>query len=62
MLKIVCYYRPISVIGHIAKVFEKEVQYQLLSYLVSHDFISLDQYAYKKFHSTSNCLHTTIDE
>ena len=55
-------YRPISVIGHLAKMFEKEIQYQLLTYLVSHDFISLDQYAYKKFHSTSNCLHTTIDE
>ena len=55
-------YRPISVIGHVAKLFEKEIQCQLLTYLVSHDFISLDQYAYKKFHSTSTCLHTTIDE
>ena len=55
-------YRPISVIAHIAKLFEKEVQCQLMSYLVNHDFISLDQYAYRKYHSTSTCLHSTIDE
>ena len=55
-------FRPISVIGHIAKMLEKEVQCQLMSYLIEHDFISLDQYAYRKFHSTSTCLHTVIDE
>jgi hypothetical protein len=33
-----------------------------MTYLICHDFISLDQYAYKKFHSTTHCLYTTIDE
>jgi hypothetical protein len=55
-------YRPISVIGFIAKVLEKDVQCQFMSYLIENHFITLDQSAYKKFHSTSTCLHTTIDE
>lgn len=55
-------FRPISVLSHIAKILEKEVQCQLVSYLIEHDFITLDQSAYRKFHSTSTCLHTSIDE
>lgn len=55
-------YRPISVIGHIAKIIQKEVQCQLMSFLIEHQFITLDQYAYRKFHSTTNCLHVTVDE
>ena len=55
-------YRPISVLGFLAKLIEKDVQCQLMSYLIVNDFITLDQSAYKKFHSTSSCLHTTIDE
>ena len=55
-------YRPISVLGHIAKVVEKEIQCQLMSFLIEHQFISLDQFAYKQYHSTTSCLHSTIDE
>ena len=55
-------FRPISVIGHIAKLFEKVIQCQLISYLVDKDFITLDQSAYRKYHSTTTCLHNTIDE
>ena len=55
-------FRPISVIGHISKIFEKEIQVQLITYLISKDFITLDQSAYRKFHSTTTCLHNTIDE
>lgn len=55
-------FRPISVLGHIAKIIEKEIQCQLVKYLVNHDFITLDQSAYREFHSTSTCLHNTIDE
>ena len=55
-------YRPISVLSFIAKIIEKLVQCQFMYFLVNHQFITLDQYAYRKFHSTTNCLHTTIDE
>ena len=55
-------FRPISVIGHLAKIFEKEIQFQLVTYLIRKDFITLDQSAYRKCHSTSTCLHNTIDE
>ena len=36
-------YRPISVIGHIAKMMEQLVRFQLVSYLEQHAFISPDQ-------------------
>ena len=55
-------YRPISIIGHIAKVLEKGVQLQFLQYLQEHDFISKDQSAYLKYHSTHTCLHKVVDE
>ena len=55
-------YRPISVISHVAIVFEKQVQSQLTEYLNEYDFITIDQSAYIKCHSTVTCLHTTIDE
>ena len=55
-------YRPISVICHIAKLIEKEIQVQLLHYLIEHDFICLDQSAYLKYHSTQTSLHNTVDE
>ena len=45
-------YRPISVICHIAKIFEKCIQIQLLSYINMHNFISCDQSAFLKSHST----------
>ena len=57
-----CNFRPISVLCHVSKIFEKVVQCQLVTFLVKHDFITLDQYAYRKFHSTTSCLHNTIDE
>ena len=55
-------YRPISVICHIAKLVEKEVQTQFLAYLIEHDFLCLDQSAYRKYHSTQTSLHNTVDE
>ena len=53
-------YRPISCIPHIAKVFERLVQNQLKHYLVEHDFITCDQSAYRKNHSTETSLHKVI--
>ena len=55
-------YRPISVIGHIAKMIESLVSCQIIDYLESHSFISMDQSAYLKMHSTQTCLHRVIDD
>ena len=43
-------YRPISVISHVAKIFEKEVHTQVLLYLERHAFITPFQSAYLKRH------------
>jgi hypothetical protein len=53
-------YRPISVIGHIAKLAESEVKEQLVHYLVTNGLITKDQSAYLKHHSTTTCLHRVI--
>ena len=45
-------YRPISVLPHVAKILEREVHSQFIIYLIKHDFISVDQSAYMKHHST----------
>ena len=55
-------YRPISVIGHIARLVQSLVCSQILLYLESHDFISHDQSAYLKRHSTQTSLHRVIDD
>ena len=49
-------YRPIAVIGHIAKIFERCVQRQLMHYLTVNDFISDDQSAYRRCHSTQTAI------
>ena len=54
-------YRPISVICHIAKVFEKCVRNQLITYLNKYNFISCDQSAFLKNHSTVTTLHRVVD-
>ena len=55
-------YRPISISSHIAKLMEYEVNDQLTEYLSKHNFISPDQSAYLKFHSTTTCLHRVTDD
>ena len=55
-------YRPISVIGHIAKLLEKQVQIQLIKFLTDHDLISLCQSAYLKKHSTTTSLHKVVED
>ena len=55
-------YRPISVIGHIAKIIEQLIGQQLITYLEDHRFISPDQSAYLKRHSTQTSLHRVIDD
>ena len=55
-------YRPISVIGHIPKLLEKQVHKQLLNYFQDHKFISIDQSAYLKHHNTQTALHRVTDD
>ena len=50
------------VIGHIAKMVEQLVQSQLIRYLEEHSFITPDQSAYLKGHSTQTSLHRVIDD
>ena len=54
-------YRPISVIDHIAKI-EPLVSYQTTDFLEEHSFISMDQSAYLKIHSTQSSLHRVTDD
>ena len=39
-------YRPLSMVIHLAKVFERQIQIQLTGYLSKYEFISIDQSAY----------------
>ena len=54
-------YRPLSIICHVAKIVEKLVKEQLLTYLTEHNFISSDQSAYLRGHSTVTCLHRLME-
>ena len=55
-------FRPISVISYVSKIMERGVQTQFLEYLMIHKFISVDQSAYIKHHSTLTSLHKVIDD
>ena len=50
-------YRSISVLSHVAKIFERNVHEQIVNYLEHHCFITPYQSAYLKKHSTVTCLH-----
>ena len=54
-------YRPVSVISFIAKILEKCVKRQLMEYLQCHEFITPDQSAYLRNHSTQTVLHKAVD-
>ena len=49
-------YRPISLIGHIMKIFEKEIKTQLMVYLEINDLITIDQLGSNIIHR----LHCTV--
>ena len=55
-------YRPISVIGHIPKIMERQIHCQVISYLTEHSLITCDQSAYLSKHNTQTSLHRVIDE
>ena len=54
-------YRPISVVATIAKILEKAVKVQLLTYFNYHNILSPSQSAYLKYHSTTTALHNLMD-
>ena len=51
-------YKPLSMVIHLAKLFERQIQIQLTGYLSKYAFISIDQSAY----STQTSLHRLIDD
>ena len=55
-------YRPISVIGHIAKIIEHEITNQVVTYLESNKLLTNDQSAYRAQHSTQTALHKVVDD
>ena len=55
-------YRPISLIGHIMKIFEKEVKLQVMNYLEINNLITIDQSAYMRQHNTQTALHRVVDD
>ena len=55
-------YRPISLLSHIMKIFEKQIKTQLMFYLEDNALISADQSAYRKQHNTQTALHKVIDD
>ena len=55
-------YRPISVVGHVGKIVEREVHIQFLNFLRSNDLINIDQFAFLPIHSTQTCLHRVADD
>ena len=55
-------YRPISVIGHIAKIIEREITNQVVIYLDSHNLLTSDQSAYRAQHSTQTAQHKVVDD
>ena len=55
-------YRPISVISHIGKVIEKEIQKQIMNHLDKYQLITPDQSAFLKKHNTQTSLHRVVDD
>ena len=55
-------YRPLSLVIYIAKIMENLIKKQIMVYLDDHAFITVDQSAYLKRHSTQTSLHRLIDD
>ena len=55
-------YRPISVIGDIAKIIEREITNHVVTYLESNNLLTSDQSAYRAQHSTQTALHNVVDD
>ena len=55
-------YRPISLMCHIMKIFEKDRKLQLMGYLEVNNIITSDQSAYRNQHNTQTALHRVVDD
>ena len=55
-------YRPISMLSHVVKIFEKQVHKQSIEYFEAHAFITPYQSAYLNKQSTVTCLHRVVDD
>ena len=55
-------YQPISAIGHIAKIIEREITNQVVTYLESNTLLTSDQSAYPAQHNTQTALHKVVDD
>ena len=56
------FYRPVSILPVISKVFERSATDQLMKYLESNQILSSTQHAYRRNHSTVTCLADLTDE
>lgn len=54
-------YRPISLLPCLAKVFEKVINLRLNSFLDENKTINLNQYGFKKGHSTTHQVHRIVE-
>ena len=52
-------YRPISVLSTIAKILEKIVYNQLISYINENNILTNNQFGFRKSHSTTTSLKST---
>ena len=50
------YYRPLSILSVISKIFEKAATNQIVTYVETQLLLSLNQHAYRKYHSTTTSL------
>ena len=55
-------YRPISLISHIMKIFEKEIKLQVMGCLEVNNLITSDQSAYRNQHNAQTALHRVVDD
>ena len=50
------FYRPLSILSVVSKVFERAVTDQIVEYLEAENLLFANQHAYRKFHSTTTSL------
>ena len=55
-------YRPIAIIAHIAKICERNIQRQLMQYMIINEYINIDQSAYRAHHSTQTSILRVTDD
>ena len=56
------FYRPVSILPVVSKVFERSATDQIMEYLEKTGILSNTQHAYRRNHSTVSCLADLIDE